>query len=139
MINLNIKLDEGAFMPIRAYKTDAGLDLMIPIDVEIPAHGNCFIDTGVHMEIPSGYFGKLETKSGLNSKHIVSMGGVIDANYTGSIKVILYNLSENSFLFNRGDKIIQIIIQPCEYPYLHIVEKLSDSERGNNGFGSSGK
>lgn len=136
---MKVILDEGAYLPCRGHLDDAGLDLRTPICVFIPKGGSATIDTGVHMEIPRGYFGKLESKSGLNVNHsIVSLGGVIDSGYTGSIKVKLYNFGEDH-IFARGDKIVQIIIQPCEYPDLEFTDHFEETERGNGGFGSTGR
>lgn len=92
------------------------------------------------MEIPKGFYGKLESKSGLNVKHsVVSLGGVIDSGYTGSIVAKLYNLSDVDYLFEPGDKVVQIIIQPCEYPKLELTDSFEETERGNGGFGSTGR
>lgn len=137
---MKIVLDEGAYMPERAHETDAGLDLRTPKRVVLPSHSSCVIDTGIHIELPRYTFGKLESKSGLNVKNdIVSCGGVIDEGYTGSIKVKLYNFGHIPYVFERGDKVIQLIIQPYISPKLELVESLDETERGNNGFGSTGR
>lgn len=137
---LKIMLDPGAFMPERAHKTDAGLDLRAKEDTLILAGGWETFDTGVHIAIPEGYYGKIESKSGLNVRHsIVSHGGVIDSDYTGTIKVKLYNHGAKSYIFDRGDKIAQLIIQPCEAPEMVVVSELEDTDRGANGFGSTGR
>lgn len=137
---MNIKLDDGAIMPTRAHKTDAGLDLY-SIETKVIRCGNsCTFDTGVHVELPHMFYGKIESKSGLNVKHnIVSCGGVIDEGYTGSIVVKLYNLGSVDYTVNAGDKIAQLVIMPYLAPMLTLVDSLSDSDRGSNGFGSSGK
>lgn len=137
---IDIKLDDNALLPVRAHKVDAGIDLLTPIDVVIKANASATIDTGVHMAIPEGYFGKLESKSGLNVNHnVVCLGGVIDSGYTGSIKVKLYNLGDEPMTFKRGNKIVQMIIQPCSLTELCVVDTLDDTERGDNGFGSTGE
>ena len=137
---LKIKLDPGAFLPVRAHETDAGLDLRTPEAFTISPHESAIIDTGVHIQLPHGTYGKLESKSGLNVKHnIVSCGGTIDEPYTGSIKVKLYNLGETPYRFYSGDKIIQLIVQPCIYESVEQVDELEETDRGNNGFGSSGR
>ena len=103
-------------------------------------HGHHTFDTGVHIEIPRGYYGKIESKSGLNvNDSIVSCGGVIDEGYTGSIRVKLYNFGKADKHFSVGDKIAQIIIQPYSTPELELADELSETERGDNGFGSTGK
>ncbi len=137
---MNCMLDEGAYLPEKAHEADAGYDLRTPIPVRIPAGGSTTIDTGIHIAIPEGFFGKLESKSGLNVKHhIVSLGGVIDAGYTGSIVVKLYNLGKQDYTFQKGDKIVQMIIQPYANFKLEQVKTLEDTERGDKGFGSSGR
>lgn len=136
---MRITLDEGAIMPTRAHSTDAGLDLYSretkPV---LPGFGEVF-DTGVHIELPKGYWGKLESKSGLNVNFdIVSCGGTIDEGYTGSIKVKLYNLGSTRYMVQKGQKIVQMIILPYSAPELELVDALPETERGNNGFGSTG-
>lgn len=136
---MKIKLDKGAFIPVRAHVTDAGADLRSPIDTVIPARGSRVIDTGVHIQLPHGYVGMLKSKSGLNVKHDITSDGVIDEGYTGSIKVKLYNHSHEPYIIERGDKITQLVILPCEYVKFYLVDYLEDSERGGDGFGSTGK
>ena len=137
---VNIMLDEFAYMPVRAHETDAGLDLRTPEDVTIHPGGSAVIDTGVHIQIPAGYYGKLESKSGLNVKYgVVSKGGVIDSGYTGSIKAKLYNDSCEPYEFRAGDKIVQLLIIPCMAPELVEVTGFPNTDRGANGFGSSGR
>ena len=138
--NVELMIDYGAFVPVRAHDTDAGLDLRSPVKTVIPAHGSVCIDTGIHMALPTGTFGKLESKSGLHVKHdIVCLGGVIDSSYRGSIVVKLYNMGDESYEIERGDKIVQLIIQPCMLPAMLLVNELDKTERGENGFGSSGR
>lgn len=136
---MKIKLDRGAFIPVRAHGTDAGADIRSPIDTVVPARGSRVIDTGVHIQLPRGYVGMLKSKSGLNVKHDITSEGVIDEGYTGAIKVKLYNHSEKDYVIERGDKITQLVILPCEYVKFDLVDYLEDSERGGEGFGSTGK
>jgi len=141
---VNIYLDKHGFLPKRAYETDAGLDLFAPKDFLIQAHCSAIIDTGVHIEIPKGYVGFLKSKSGLNVKFGITGEGVIDTGYTGSIVVKLYNHSEFPKFFGRGDKIIQLVLLPIITPQLNVVDSIdklygTETERGNNGFGSTGK
>lgn len=153
---MKVMLDPGAFMPERAHPTDAGLDLRSPVNAIIEpvlvrrepafygfqASSSCCraIDTGVHVEIPHGYYGKIETKSGLNRNHqIVCCGGVIDECYTGSIVVMVYNFSNEPYLLRAGDKIAQMVIQPYAAPDLELVTELGDTDRGDAGFGSTGR
>lgn len=136
---MKIKLDEGAFVPVREHTTDAGADLRSPVGAMVPASGSCVIDTGVHIQLPHGYVGMLKSKSGLNVKYGITSEGVIDEGYTGQIKVKLYNHSDEPYIVGRGDKITQLVIVPCEYVQFDLVDDLEDSERGGDGFGSTGK
>ena len=137
---MKIVLDKGAFVPERAHPMDAGLDFKAPDDVKVPAHGSVAINTGVHIDIPHGCYGKIESKSGLNVNHgIVSMGGTIDEGYTGSIVVKLYNMTDTPYQFRMGDKIAQLVISPCIVPDMVVVDELPVTPRGNNGFGSTGR
>ena len=136
---MNIILDNGAFKPEFAHKTDAGADLRSPICATVPAHGSVVIDTGVHVEIPEGYVGMLKSKSGLNVKHDLIGESVIDSGFQGSIRVKLYNLGDTDYQIHRGDKIIQLVIMPCVYCEFTEVEKFAETERGDGGFGSTGR
>lgn len=136
---MKIKLDRGAFIPTRAHGTDAGADLRSPIETVVPARGSCIIDTGEHIQLPHGYVGMLKSKSGLNVEHGITSEGVIDEGYTGSVKVKLYNHCYSPYFVERGDKITQLVILPCEYVKFDLVDYLEDSERGGEGFGSTGK
>jgi dUTP pyrophosphatase len=136
---MRIMLEPGARMLERAYPTDAGLDIFSREEKVILPGESAVFDTGVHVELPKGTFMKLESKSGLNVKYgVVSHGGVIDQNYRGSIAVKLYNHGDKPYMVRRGQKIIQGIIQPYLAPELELVDSLTETDRGNNGFGSSG-
>lgn len=136
---MNIQLDKQALMPVRAHNTDAGLDLLSPIDTVVPAKGSISIDTVVHIELPPNTAGFLKSKSGLNVKHGITSEGVIDVGYTGSIAVKLYNHSGMDYTVRRGDKISQLVVVKIDTPELVLVDKLADTERGNSGFGSTGR
>lgn len=136
---MKIKLDEGAKMPTRAHKYDAGLDIYARDTQIVPAKESAKFDTGVHIEIPEGYAGFLKSKSGLNVNHGITSEGVIDYGYTGSIVVKLYNNSGYDYKVNKGDKISQLVILPIMLPELEEVESLEETERGNGGFGSTGR
>ena len=136
---MRIKLDRGAYMPTRAHDTDAGLDLYSPETIYVLPMSAVTIDTGVHVELPQDTVGMVKSKSGLNVKHGIQSEGVIDVGYTGSIRVKLYNHSGNGYLVHKGDKISQLVIMPILTPDLELVDELDETERGNNGFGSSGR
>lgn len=136
---IKIKLDEGAKLPTRAHSTDAGLDLYAMEDQIISAKESAEFNTGVHIELPLGTVGFLKSKSGLNVKHGITGEGVIDVGYTGAIKVKLYNNSGTDYRVKAGDKISQLVILPILTPELELVDELSETERGEGGFGSSGR
>ena len=137
---MKIVLDPGAKMPVRAHATDAGLDIFSKEPAIIPARDSYIFHTGVHIQLPEGTVGFLKSKSGLNTRFGITSEGVIDEGYTGEIVVKLYNNSNMDYVVRLGDKITQLVVLPL-YPIkdLEIVETLEKSERGDNGFGSTGK
>lgn len=145
MLNIDYMLDAGAYEPIKAHDTDAGFDIRIPDTVEpyklvVRAGDSTTIDTGVHMAIPKGYTGFLKSKSGLNVKSDLNGEGVVDADYLGSIVVKLYNHGHKDYHFKHGDKLIQIVVLPIPDVKLNRVTDFNKTtERGDNGFGSSGR
>ena len=136
---MKVMLDAKAIMPTRAHKTDAGLDLYAPEGVYIEPRGSATIDTGVHIELPPNTVGMIKSKSGLNVKYGITSEGVIDVGYTGSIVVKLQNNRPSAYMVSKGDKISQLVILPIITPELEVVEELETTERGSNGFGSTGK
>lgn len=136
---MKVTLDKGAKMPTKAHEADAGYDLYARETKIVPSNWATVFDTGVHIEIPVGYVGFIKSKSGLNIFHGLTSDGVIDAGYTGSIRVKLYNHSVNDYTVEAGDKISQLVILPISTETLELVDSLTETERGNNGFGSSGK
>lgn len=143
---MRVKLDNGAFTPTRAYPSDAGLDLYARETKVIPARGSAKFDTGVHIELPlvtvgdKAFYtvGMLKSKSGLNTKHGITSEGVIDYSYRGSIVAKLYNNTDEDYVVERGHKITQLVILPVITTGCTLVDELSDGDRGDNGFGSSG-
>lgn len=135
---MKIKLDNGAYTPVRAHETDAGMDLRTPTDFILFSHSSVTIDTGVHIELPHGTVGLLKSKSGLNVNHGITSEGVIDEGYSGSICVKLYNNSDKDHEFMMGDKITQLLVMPVNYVDIEVVDNIESGERGDNGFGSTG-
>lgn len=139
-IRMNVVLDKWAFMPEKAHPEDAGWDIRTPYRVMLRKRDSVTIDSGVHIQIPKGCVGMLKSKSGLNVNHGITSEGVIDSGYTGSICVKLYNNSDKHYIFEQGDKITQLVIMPITMDELELVEEFEgETERGNNGFGSSGR
>ena len=145
---INIKKTDGnAKIPTYGSEFAAGADLYAVIHneenkVDILPGETAFIDTGIVMEIPNGYVGLVYARSGLSCKQGLAPAnkvGVIDSDYRGNIIVALYNQSNEIRTVSEGDRIAQIIIQPVEQFEFKVKGKLSDTIRGNGGFGSSGK
>lgn len=136
---MEIMLDNRAYMPARGHSTDAGLDLRTPEAVTVPAYGSVTVDTGVHVALPHGCAGLLVSKSGLNVKHDITSTGLIDEGYTGSIVVKLYNNGSEDHEFEAGDKVTQLVVIPVVYEPLEQVSVFNATERGDNGFGSTGR
>lgn len=135
---MRIKLDENAIMPTRGHVDDAGLDLYCTEDLTVPAYGSAVAETGVHVEIPRGYVGLLTSKSGLMLRGITCRG-TIDSGYTGAIKAVVFNHSGEDIRFDRGNKVVQLVLLPCLTPNLIVVDDLEDTDRGAAGFGSTGR
>ena len=138
-MKIKVTLDKNAILPVRAHELDAGYDLFSREDAVIYQNSSGIFDTGVHMEIPPNHCGLLVSKSGLNIKKNVQSDGLIDSGYTGSICVKLYNHGAKAVEIKKGQKISQIVILPIVTPELEIVDALEETERGNGGFGSTGK
>lgn len=136
---VEVMLDNGAYMPSRGHKTDAGLDLRTPKAVTVPAYESVAVDTGVHVALPHGCAGILVSKSGLNVKHGITSTGLIDEGYTGSIVVNLSNNKGEDYAFEAGDKISQLVVIPVVCEPLEQVSVFNATERGDNGFGSTGR
>ena len=137
---LKVKLDKDGFMPERAHDTDAGLDIRASHGQRIMPHSSAVFSTGVHIELPKGCAGLLVSKSGLNTKHNITSTGLIDEGYKGEIRVKLYNHGSESYLVGKGDKISQLVVIPVRYEPVELVDELEmDSERGVDGFGSTGR
>lgn len=136
---MRVAVDEGAFPPARAHETDAGMDLMARRGIRIPAHGSAVIGTGTHVQLPHGCCGLLVSKSGLNTKREITSTGLVDEGYAGEIMVKLYNHGETSYQVKAGDKISQLVVIPVRYEPIEIVDSIEGGERGQNGFGSTGR
>lgn len=136
---MEIKLDNYAFMPHRAHPTDAGLDLRSPENIYLKARQSVTIRTGVHIKLPPNTYGRIASKSGLMVHHGIRTDGTIDEPYRGEICVCLFNDSDAGYYIEKGDKIAQLIVQPCEYVDVNVVDVLDETDRGDGGFGSTGR
>ena len=133
------KFHPDAIIPTYAHNNDAGCDFTTPESITVPARGRMMIPTGIGMAIPDGYMLRISDKSGLASKGLHTMGGIVDAGYRGEINVIIYNTTDSDYLFESGHKIAQGIIQPIVHGEFELVSELDEGLRGDNGFGSTGK
>jgi dUTP pyrophosphatase len=139
-----LRLDPDLAVPAYARPGDAGADLVAREDVLLPAGGGrALIPTGAAIAIPEGYAGFVQPRSGLALKHGVTClntPGLIDAGYRGELKVLLINTDpREDFLIKRGERIAQLVIQQVAYATFREVDELPSSERGDGGFGSTGR
>ena len=143
-MNIKIKkLKDNAVVPTRGSKYAAGADLYsAENDLYIEDRQTVMIGTGIAMEIPKGYVGLVYARSGLACKEGLAPAnkvGVIDSDYRGEIKVALYNQSGQKKLVKNGERIAQIVIAPFLAPEFTEVSELDETDRGEGGFGSTGK
>ena len=136
------KLNDNATIPTRSHSTDAGLDLYASEDVSV-ARGT-MIPTGIAVDIPPGYEAQVRPRSGLSVRSSLRVTlGTIDSGFVGEINVIADSINvvgSTMYHVKKGDKIAQLVISPIETPVVEVVDEFdSDSERGENGFGSTGK
>lgn len=133
------KLLAEAVAPSCHHKGDAGFDLYSAEEIVLKPGERAKVGTGIAMEIPDDYAGLVWDKSGMAANYgIKTMAGVVDSCYRGEISVVLVNLSDKDFKIEKKQKIAQMLIQKVESPEIEVVEELSDSERGEDGFGSTG-
>ena len=141
-VQVKITLAEGAVLPTYATEHAAGMDLRCSDDFTLYPNERRLIPTGLKVAIPPGYEGQVRPRSGLALRHGISMvntPGTIDADYRGEIGVILINHGADVVTFNAGDRVAQLIICPVTRAELVVVDALSETERGEGGFGSTGK
>lgn len=134
------KINKDACLPEFAHPDDAGMDLFSIEDKNLKAGEKYLFQIGVALEIPTGFVGLIWDKSGLAANSgIKTMGGVIDAGYRGEIKITILNTSKKIYQIKKGDKIAQILIQKIEHPKIIEADELSNAERNDKGFGSTGR
>jgi len=133
------KLREDAKLPLRKREGDAGLDLYSVEEVFLKPGEWKAVPTGVAVEIPKGYFGLIKDRSGLALKYAVHcLAGVVDENYRGEVKVVLINLGSETVKLDKHTRIAQLLVIPYLPVEVREVKELSETERGQQGFGSSG-
>jgi len=134
------KLHEDACEPSRAHEDDAGLDLYAYEPYLLRSQEIGRIQTGIAVDIPSGYVGYVFVRSGLSSRGILLANGtgVVDAGYHGELQVVLFNSRTRIYQVSKGDRVAQMVIMPIPTVKLKQVDAFAKSERGAGGFGSSG-
>ncbi|KAK4105322.1 dUTP diphosphatase, partial [Parathielavia hyrcaniae] len=133
------RLSDKARLPTRGSAFAAGYDLYAAHDTTIPARGKELVDTDLSMSIPVGTYGRIAPRSGLAAKHFIDTGaGVIDADYRGPLKVLLFNHADSDFEVKEGDRVAQLVIERIYTPEVVEVQELEASVRGAGGFGSTG-
>ncbi len=133
------RIHKDAKLPCYGHVGDAGLDLFSVMECVLKAGEVRAISTGIQLAIPDGYVGLIWDKSGISLKNIHRLAGVVDSGYRGEIKVVMTNLSTETFSIAKGMKIAQMLIQPVIKVRVVDSEVLDDTSRGENGFGSTGK
>lgn len=138
---MNVRLSDGAELPRYAHEGDAGLDLRITHDVTLEPGARATVGTGLAVEIPQGCVGLVFPRSGLASKHGITLSnsvGVIDSGYRGEIGATLLNQSDETNTLDAGTRVCQLIVMPFVPCELVPCEELTETERGAAGFGSTG-
>jgi dUTP pyrophosphatase len=137
------RLDPGLPLPGYAHPDDAGADLRAASDVVLPPGGRATVGTGLAVAVPDGYAAFVHPRSGLASRHgitVVNAPGTVDAGYRGEVKVVLLNTDrEEAFTVRRGDRIAQLVVQPVTRVRFLDVAELPGTPRGEGGFGSTGR
>ena len=135
-----VKLLPTACMPTHATPKSVGLDLYSPTSVLVPAHDKVLVDTEIAFQIPMGYYGRIAPRSGLALHHHIHVGaGVVDPDYTGSVQVLLMNLSSQNHAIEANNHIAQLILEKVAYPILCEVPQILSTECGTHGFGLTGQ
>jgi dUTP pyrophosphatase len=134
------KLTYDAIVPTRGSDGAVGYDLYSSEDAVVPCQaGRALVGTGITVVLPQGVYGRVAPRSGLAVKHCINVGaGVIDPDYTGEIKVVLFNHGDKDFEVKKGDRIAQLVLERCETPPIEEISIVEDTERGSGGFGSTG-
>ena len=132
------KLSAEAKLPHRAHETDSGADLFALSRTVLPPHAITHVHTGICVELPEQTSGIIWGKSSVESKGIKAMAGLVDAPYRGELIVCMYNLNDTEFVFEAGQKVAQLVVLPTLYPSFAETTQLTDTTRGNGGFGSTG-
>ncbi|GLC56936.1 hypothetical protein PLESTB_001165300 [Pleodorina starrii] len=133
------KLSDKATLPKRGSAGAAGYDLASAEETVVPARGKVLVKTDISIRVPKGTYGRVAPRSGLAAKNFIDTGaGVIDEDYRGNVGVLLFNHSDSDFPIKVGDRIAQLVLEKIATPDVEEVEELDATERGANGYGSTG-
>ena len=137
-------IHEDAKVPLYAYPSDSGFDLRSTVEINIPPFGRALIPTGIKLSIPEEYEIQIRPKSGLALNQgltVLNTPGTVDSGYVGEIKVIIFNTNNATVTVSKGMKIAQAVLCPVmcgKYVSIELMDKVSDKDRMDNGFGSTG-
>ena len=133
------KLVQDSIIPTRGSDGAVGYDLYSNEDCIIEPDNRWLVSTGISVVLPEGVYGRVAPRSGLSVKHGIQVGaGVIDPDYTGEVRVILFNQGNKNFEIKKGDRIAQLILERCETPPVVEINTIEATKRGSGGFGSTG-
>jgi dUTP pyrophosphatase len=133
------KLTQDAILPTRGSGGAVGYDLYSTDEVVVPPTHRALVGTSVAVVLPPGVYGRVAPRSGLAVKHGIQVGaGVVDPDYTGEVKVVLFNHGDKDFEVKKGDRIAQLVLERCETPPVEEVGAVEETDRGSGGFGSTG-
>ena len=140
MSSFQVKLNyEDSQAPTRGSDEAAGYDLYSYESETVVPKQIKLIDTGISIRVPEGTYGRIAPRSSVSKRGILINAGVIDRDYRGPVKVMVHNLSNNSYIIKKNDRIAQLILEKIKTPPVELVEELDDTIRGEGGFGSTGK
>ena len=133
------KLSDNAVMPKKNFSNAAGYDLSSAVDTVVPANDKALVPTDIAIALPNGWYGRIAPRSRLAAKHHLAVGaGVIDGDFRGKVKVVLFNHGSLDFHATKGDRIAQLLLERIASPPVMLVTELPETSRGAKGFGSSG-
>ena len=133
------RLTHDAVLPTRGSNDAAGYDLYSTDQIIIPPTRRALVGTSIAILMPNGVYGRVAPRSGLAVKHGIQVGaGVIDSDYTGEVRVVLFNHGDRDFEVKKGDRIAQLILEKCDTPRVEEIGFLEETDRGSGGFGSTG-
>ena len=134
------RLTDTAKLPYKKHDDDAGFDLSSDENFTIKPWDKYLVSSGICFTVPRGTYGQIAPRSGMSMKGVFVNAGVIDRNYTGEVKILLFNMTSEPLTFKQGDRVAQLIVKKIENPkVMDTDDGLEDTDRGSGGFGSTGQ